>query len=143
MAKIPLPKAAQALQVWPVFWRTLAATGVIYGVQIYFAIACILGLAILAGIDDSFVLSALDVVTFGTASGAGGALLILGMVGSMLCGLLTFIVSAGIFNLSNIQSFQGFSIVILALCSAILLLPVANFLPVMWLWNLYVAISNI
>lgn len=142
MANIPVPKAAQVIQVWSVFWRTIAVTTVIFGIQIYFSIACLLGLALVAGIDESIVLAGIDAVTFGTVSGAGGAVLILGMVGSVLCGLLTFIVSAGIFSLNNVQSFRGFSILVLAACSTALLVPILNFLPIMWLWNFYIAVSS-
>lgn len=130
------------LNKWPVFGRSLAITACFYGIQIYFAIACLFGLALVAGVDSSIVLTGIDLLTFDTLSGAGGAVLILGMVGALLCGLLIFIVSAGIFTLSNLSPFRGLSILVLAACSTLLLIPILNLLPIMWLWNLYVTVSK-
>lgn len=136
-------KGTAAIAVWPVFLRTLAITSIFYGIQIYFAISHLAGLALLSGIDSSYILSVADLLTFGTASNAGIGLMVVGMVGAMLCGLITFAVSTVIFYSGGCRPFKNFSLVTLSVCTVVLLMPILNFLPIMWLWCLYVAWSNL
>lgn len=134
----------RAAIVWQTFLRTLMVTSVFYlAFQLYFGIACLIGAAILFGIDSSFVLTGADTLTFGTTSSASGVLFIIGMVGAMLCGLITFVISAAIFAASKCRILHGFSLLILTVCTITLLIPILNLFPIMWFWNWYIGWSNL
>src|SRR3989344_561952 len=136
--------ASRAKPVWSVFLRTITFTSHIYlAAQLYFAIAALMGLGLALGIDSSLILTGLDKASFETVSGAGGALMLIGMTGAMMCGLLTCLVSIGIFWTGKCHVFPGLSILILAICTICLLMPVINLFPIMWFWNWYVAWSNL
>jgi len=142
--EVNIKNLKQSAVVWPVFLRTITFTAPIYlAAQIYFAIAALIGLGLALGIDSSFVLKGLDIASFETASSAGGALLLIGMTGAMLCGLLTCLISIALFWTGKCNAFRGLSLLVLTICTILLLTPVLNLFPVMWLWNLYVAWSNL
>ncbi len=137
-------KVAQAELVWPIFVRTLTFTSVFYlSAQLYLGILSLIGTLLFFGIDSSYTLSAADLVSFGSIEGMGLVMYIIGIVGSLLCGLLTFIVSFTLFVMRGIKCFRGFSLLVLVLCTVGLLIPVLNIFPVMWFWNWYVAWTNL
>lgn len=141
--EISINQAMRAKEVWSVFLRTITITSIFYlAAQIYFAIATVVGLMMALGLEDSLILSTVDYLTFGTVEVAGQSLLIVGMIGALICGMLTFVVSTAIFYLGNCNPFRGVSVLILVTCIVALLMPFINLLPVMWLWNLYVGWSN-
>lgn len=131
-------KAVEAAGGWRMFLFITAATTKVYIIQIFFAVICFIGLALLGGLESSWMAAA-DFVTFGSVENIGAGLFILGGAGAMLCGIVTAMVASAL----SLQSpLRGLSPLILTVCLVALLCPVVNFFPIMWLWCLYMAWPN-
>lgn len=129
---------------WSAFFKTITSTSIIYlSAQLCLAVICLLGILLMFGLENSFVLTAADTLTFGSVSGLGAAMYLLGGASILICGFSTFVISVSIFYYSKIDPFRGLSVFILAICTVGLLIPILNIFPLMWLWNLYVAWTNL
>lgn len=144
--KIKLPSAQanmkKSVSHWKSFGRVFSATSIIYTIQIFFGVICLVGLGISLGIESDLLLSAADTVTFGTASEAGNGLLVVGMAGAFLCGFISFLVAAVMYSASGQSILKGFSLLVLAVCLGGLLCPIINLLPLMLFWYLYIALAK-
>lgn len=138
-----LPEGAQAIAGWGVFWACVAYTLPVYFVQIFFGIVTLVGFGIMAGVDHSWIFSAVDIASFGSVAEAGGVLWLFGAVGAMFCGLFTALMVYGVSSLRYLSLKPGgmWSLLILVFCTVALLCPVFNLFPVMWLWCLYVSLA--
>lgn len=138
-----LPEGAKMIAGWGVFWASVAYTLPVYFVQIFFGIVTLVGFGIMAGVDHSWIFSAVDIVSFGSVAEAGGFLWLLGSVGAMLCGLITALMVYGVNSVRSISLKPGglLSLLILVFCTGMLLCPVLNLFPIMWLWCLYISLA--
>lgn len=121
-----------------IFWRVVAMTWYPYPIQVAFGIICLLGLGIAGGIDDSIV----DWITFGTAVEMGGALLLVGLVGTLIFGALLAAGEAIVLSIEGVNPLRGMSWLVLAICTLLHLCPIINIFPIMWLWCLYVSLAK-
>lgn len=121
-----------------IFWRVVAMTWYPYPIQVAFGVICLLGLGIAGGLDDSIV----DWITFGTAVEMGGALLLVGLVGTLIFGALLAAGEAIALSIEGVNPLRGMSWLILAICTLLHLCPIINIFPIMWLWCLYVSLAK-
>lgn len=109
-----------------------------YAFQVIFAIFGLLGLAVMGGLDTSGALSAFDSTIFGTGSSFGQFLFAIGLVGTMICGLILAAVAAPILKVAGGDPISGASLAVLCICTFMHLIPILNLFPVMALWCIFV-----
>jgi|GEM_PF-2977411 len=124
---------------WKLFQLLINTTIHIYYIQIFFGILTLIGMLIMAGLNDNWFV---NTITFGTLTEAGAAIFIVGIVGAFICGVVSFLIATALIVSRGISILGGICIAILSVCLVGLLCPVINILPIMWLWCLYVVIHN-
>lgn len=113
-----------------------------YAFQVFFALICFIGFAALGGIDQSSLLGAVDQALFGTGSEFSAALYLIGTVGALLCGGIIAAVTTPVLKLFGSHPFGGGSILVLAVCTGLHLVPILNLFPIMGIWCLFVLFAK-
>lgn len=132
----------EGIRKWRILSLSITATSWIYPIQIFFAILTLIGIAAMTGTKTDWLLQAVDFLSFGSVSALGVGLFWLGAAGALLCGFITYVLAVSIYSMNNIDGMQGLNLLILAVCLAGLLCPIINFIPLVWLWCLYTALTN-
>lgn len=144
--KTPTPTIKKESRNIVLAWRNFALvaglTSLVYPLQIWCGIVCLVGFSALAGVESDWLLSTIDFGTFGKLSEAGGGLFIAGGAAAFLCGFVSFLGATVIFTSVNRSILHDESLLILTLCLVGLLLPVINLFPVMLFWYWYVAFAK-
>lgn len=136
--ELPIEDLAKHAKAARAAWVIVSATAVIYPAQLIFAVLTLLGLAGL--ISAGGWVGYADLL--GVFQTSAESMFVIGLLGSLVISILSVLAAALLFLVNGVSSFHGLSPVILALCFAAYLIPVVNFLPCVWLWCLYVVISQ-
>lgn len=138
-----LSNAAKLVDRWTTFSLVVGSTTKFYFVQVFFGVLCLIGYALLGGLEASYLFSAADLATFGSIQNIGGGLFTLGAAGAFLFGgMIIYTVALGFYSARG-QNFLGiFSPLVVVFCMVALLCPLINLFPIMWLWCLYMTIAD-
>ena len=135
-------RAGRTANAIVVSWSIVVFTIWIYLFQLMCATLAIVGLSAITKTEDSWWAAAADFITFGSLSGVGLTMFFFGIVGTFICGLITFLVAISFYSMRGVKAFKGVSIIVLGLGFSAYLTPILNFVPWIWLWCLYVVKSN-
>lgn len=113
-----------------------------YIIQIAFAVISLIGLGLIGSVDSSSLLTVADYGSFGSLSGLGQALFLIGLIGALIFGALLAAAGAIFISLRGASPWRGHSVFILAICTLLHLCPIINIFPIMWLWCLYVSLAK-
>ncbi len=124
------------------FTTSISYTVIIYIIQLCLALIALIGLGLMSETESNWVMSALNWVTFNSIQEAGTGVFLIGIAGSMICGLVTWFVAAALYTGSGEDVLGGFSILVISVCLVLLLCPIINLFPIMWLWSLYMFLRD-
>ncbi len=135
VAKAPAKIAAAVTSVTMVFESTLP----IYVIQILFGVLSLVSLGGGAILDETWLGSAADTVTFGSLSDAAIALMLIGMIVTLLCGCFSLVTAFVIMKARGMHPFHGKGILFLAMAFSFYLIPLFNLVPWAIFWPVFTA----
>ncbi len=133
-AKATKRVVALATTSWIILW-----TWPLYIAQLIGFVFWIMGMGAGMGAEDTWIGWALDIT--GSVTDMAEIFLAIGMGFGAIAAVLGFLVAYALYFMRGISCFEGHSLIIMALMFGFALTPL-SFLPVVWIWCLYVVMSQ-